>query len=190
VIIALLLAAAQPVAVEPIDDRLFRLGEESHLLGSRLHDQFFGNSDYRERLKGEGFARACAAHFLAYLKVEPRYAGAFRPFVIESMRSVVPAERLAAARLPLNHDPQLVAWTGRVRDEINRRAAGVLTQAAVEYDRQFAAELVHVAGLALPAAEPVDRTGMNGPQLGISCFIYFGTNRAAILAAAKDGAKN
>jgi len=184
-----LLLFAQPVAVEPADDRLFRLGEETHVLAMQLHDQFFYNPAHRARLVGEDFATACAAHFLAFRKVEPRYAASFRPFVIESMQVVVPADRLAAARRPLNHDPQLVAWTGRVHDDIRRRAAAVLAQASSDYDREIVVELKHASGLTLPVAERVNRSSMNAPQLAISCFTYFGNNRAAILAAANDGAK-
>jgi hypothetical protein len=94
---------------------------------------------------------------------------------------------LAAARFPLGHDPALLAWHNRVHDEIAKRGAALLAKAAADYDREFAAELEQVEDVALPRPENIDRSRMDGPQLGISCFIYFGNHREEILAIDKAG---
>jgi len=187
VILAFLFALAQSSNVEPAEARLFRLGEETHLLKSHLHDRFFGNADFQKRLTGAAFEKACAAHFLALRKVEPRYATEFRPSVVEAMQSVIPPERLAVARISLGHDPNLVAWKSRVHDEIKRRAAGLLNRAGRDYDREIEIELVRVDKVALPAAENVDRAKFNEPQLAIACATYFGNNRSNILTLTSGG---
>jgi hypothetical protein len=152
-----------------------------------LHDRFFGNPTYRERLTGAAFEKTCAAHFLAFRRVEPRYATEFRRFVIEAMQSVVPPDRLAAARLDIGHDSGLVAWKGRVRDELQRRAATLLAKAGADFDREVASALNRVEKLALPSAEDADRTRLNEPQLAIACATYFGNNPDGMLAITDAG---
>ena len=185
-ILALVLAAVTAAAESP-DDRLFRLGGENHVLQMRLHDQFFENATNRARLKGDGFASACTAHFLAFRKVEPKYAEGLRPIVVQSMRDVVPAERLSAAKVSIGHDPAIVAWKNRVQDSIKAKGASLLANAAADYDLQLPSQLERAGKLSLPAPVSLDRSAMNAPQLAIACFTYFGNNREAILAEAKDG---
>jgi len=175
------------VAPETADDRLFRLGGEAHILEMRLHDDFFGNPAHQGRLKGTGFASACAAHFLSFQTVEPRYTDRLRPIVIGAMRDIVPADRLATARLPIGHDPAIVAWRNKVNDAVRERGAAVLTEAAADYARVLPEQLRRMSLLSLPQPDPANRSAMNAPQLGISCFTYFGNNRETILAQAKSG---
>jgi hypothetical protein len=185
-ILALLLTAAQ-AARAPDDDRVYRIGGETHVLGVRLQSDYFSNPSNRVRLVGQDFEAACVAHFLAQRRIEQAYAEALRPIVIAAVRAVVPADRLATAETrSLLIGPGLTAWKGRYYDEIERRAGDLLVRASADHQR-LAEELMDTPVAWPEVGEGPDRSNANAPQLVIACATYFGENREAIRAMEQVG---
>ncbi|HEY0326723.1 MAG TPA: hypothetical protein VGC46_12220 [Allosphingosinicella sp.] len=185
-ILTFLLAAQLAAAAD--DDRIYRIGGESHVLRMQLQWDYFGDPANRARLVGDGFAPACAAHFLALRRVEPRYAEGFRPIVIASVRAVVPPERLAEAQDgSMFLGSGLAAWQSPVRAEIERRAEILFERARTDHQRLAEEELAARRDAWPGRVRTGDRTRMNVAQLATACAIYFGDNREAILATSNAG---